>query len=78
MAEKLGMEAYLRTLTLTKGMYTIPENVFKILLHNYATMKKEIAECVEIKRMDENFKKQTSVIIADSKIARQERDKARQ
>ncbi len=76
MAEKLGMEAYLKSLKPTDGKYTIPKDKFEILLSNYSKMKKEIAECVEIKRMDENFKKQAIVIIADSKIARQERDKA--
>jgi uncharacterized protein (DUF3084 family) len=75
MSEKIGMEAYLRTLKLTKdGMYTIPTDKFTTLLSNYSKMKKEIAECVEIERIYENLKKKISVIIADSKIARQERD----
>ena len=55
MSETIGTEAYLRTLTPTKdGMYTIPTDKFTTLLSNYSKMKKEIAECVEIKRIYES------------------------
>jgi hypothetical protein len=50
MAEKLGMEAYLRSLKPTDGKYTLPENKFTTLLSNYASMKNELAKCAEKER----------------------------
>jgi len=47
------MEAYLKSLTVSSGIYTIPEEQFKKLLTNYTEMKKQIAECIEIKRQYE-------------------------
>ena len=49
MAE-ISIEAYLRSLRPTNKSYTIPDEKFTILLHNYTEMKKKIAECGEIKK----------------------------
>ena len=49
MAE-ISMETYLRSLKPTNRSYTIPDDKFTELLRRYTNMKKQIAECVEIKR----------------------------
>jgi predicted nuclease with TOPRIM domain len=49
MAE-ISMETYLRNLKPTNRSYTIPDDNFTELLRRYTNMKKQIAECVEIKR----------------------------